>query len=113
MAPRPYRAGAELEAALERGDLSLARALAKDVSEERGRPLDLDIALGFLPLVAVQNAEAYDDWAMRWLGRWIRETPGATIEQAAELAGTLADLPAEPAAAGTLRELAGPWSRRR
>jgi hypothetical protein len=113
MTPRPYRPAVELEAALERGDLGLARALAKDVTEERGRPIDLNIALGFLPLVAVQDTEAYDDWAMRWLGRWIRETPGATIEQAAELAGTLADLPAEPAALGALRDLAGPWSRRR
>jgi hypothetical protein len=113
MAPRPYRPAAELEAALERGELSLARVLAKDVSEERGRPIDLDVALRFLPLVAIQNAEAYDDWAMRWLGRWIRETPGATIEQAAELAGTLADLPTEPTALAALRDLAGPWCRRR
>ena len=30
------------------------------------------------------------------LSRWLREAQGPTIEQAAELAATLADLPADP-----------------
>ena len=39
-----------------------------------------------------------DVWALRWLARWISETHGVTIDRAAEVAATLADLPAEPSA---------------
>jgi hypothetical protein len=88
----------ELEGVLDRGELTAAIALARDVTEERGRPIDLDIALRFLPLVAVKQAEDYDEWSMRWLQRWIIETPGATVEQAAELSGALADLQTQPTA---------------
>jgi hypothetical protein len=98
MAPRPYRPAAELEVALERGELDSAIILAQEVADERGKPIDLDLALRFLPLVAAQRTELYDDFAMRWLQRWISETPGATIEQAAELSGALADLPTLPTA---------------
>jgi hypothetical protein len=44
-----------------------------------------------------QQPEAFDHQTPRWLARWLGETPGATIEQAAELVASLADLPAEPA----------------
>lgn len=49
--------------------------------------------------------EEYDRWALRWLGRWAAEAPDATIEQAAELAASLADLPSEPAMLGMLHDV--------
>jgi hypothetical protein len=96
MTARPYRPARELGDAIERGELDFALALAREVARERNRPLDLDVALSLLPLVAVQQSAAYDAWALRWLRRWISESGEPTIEQAAELAGCLADLPAEP-----------------
>ena len=96
MGPRPWRPAAELEAALERGDLRYAVALAEEVREERGRPIELRTAAGFLPLIAAASPGEYDAYALRWLARWISETGTATIEQAAEIAASLADLPSEP-----------------
>jgi hypothetical protein len=98
MTPRPYRPLVELEAALERGDLEFAVVLASELTEARRRPIGLDLALQFLPLLARERSEDYDAWALRWLERWIRETHGPTIERAAEVAASLADLPSEPQA---------------
>jgi hypothetical protein len=98
LTPRPYRPVRELEHAIERGDLRMAVALAKDIAAERQRPVDLDVALRLLPLVAAQQLDAYDAWACRWLARWLSESRTATIDTAAELAATLAELPTEPAA---------------
>jgi hypothetical protein len=95
MAPRPYRPIVELEAALARGELDFAVALAAELLSERRRPIELDLALRFLPLLAAQRSSEYDAWALRWLERWIKETAGATIERAAEVAASLADLPSE------------------
>jgi hypothetical protein len=81
---------------LERGDLEMAIALAKDVAREHGRPIHIALALRLVVLVAAQRHEEYDRWSRRWLVRWLTETLGATIEQAAEIAGALADLPEEP-----------------
>jgi hypothetical protein len=103
MTPRPYRPLVELDAALERGELRFAITLAAEVTEERRRPIDLDTALRFLPLVAAQRFEQYDAWALRWLARWATETSGASIELGAEVAAALADLPAEPSVWETLR----------
>jgi hypothetical protein len=89
----------ELEGAIRRGDLEMASAIARDFARDRGRPIGLDLALELLPLVVVHDLESYDVWACRWLARWLKETHGATIEGAAELAGALADLSAEPATA--------------
>ena len=100
----PYRPVRDLERALERGQLKMAVAAAKDVSHQYGRPIGLDLALRFLPLVATQQLDAYDGWACRWLARWLSETPGVTADRAAEVAASLAELPAEPAALDTLRE---------
>jgi len=82
----------------------LAIAAAKDVARAYGRPIQLDIAVRFLPVVAEQRPEDYDRWALRWLARWSIESPRATIEQAAEVAASLADLPAEPTAIETIRQ---------
>jgi hypothetical protein len=47
-------------------------------------PHRTDLALQLLPLVAVQKPDAYDDWACRWLARWLTETTGTTIDHRAE-----------------------------
>ena len=104
MGPRPFRPAEELEGAIRRGDLDFAITLALEISSERHRPIDLDMALRFLPLVAAQRAHEYDPWALRWLGRWISETRGASVEQAAEVAASLADLPSEPGALAAIRK---------
>jgi hypothetical protein len=108
MGPRPWRPAAELESALERGDLRYALSLAEEVRVERGRPIDLRTATGFLELIAKQSPREFDAYALRWLVRWVGETPAATIEQAAELAGALADLPAEPSSMTRIRIAAQP-----
>lgn len=102
MSPRPWRPAAELEAALERGDLRFAVALAEELRIERGRPIELPLAARFLPLIAATSPSEYDAYALRWLSRWIDETGTATIEQAAEMAASLADLPSEPVMLGRL-----------
>jgi hypothetical protein len=104
MTARPWKPAIELDGALERGDLPYAITLAAEVAEARGRPIELDSALRFLPLVATREPEQYDAWALRWLERWISEGP-ATIDAAAEVAGSLADLPAEPTALDTIRQV--------
>src|SRR5438034_11700048 len=95
MTARPSKPAAELDGALERGELEYAITLAAGVAEDHHRPIDLQTALRFLPLVAAQQSEHYNAWALRWLSRWITETP-ATIDAAAEVAAQFADLPLEP-----------------
>jgi hypothetical protein len=103
MGPRPFKPAVEFQAAVERGDLGLAVAIAKDLSREHDHPIPLERALMLLPLVAVQQPEAYDAWALRWLGRWTAETPGATIDAAIDVAAGLAALPVEPEAIDVIR----------
>jgi hypothetical protein len=112
MGPSPYRPLRDFEHAVEHRDLGLAIAIAKDVASERGRPIGLDLALQLLPLAAAER-ELYEAWALRWLTRWVNESPGATIEQAAEVAAALADLPVEPheALAAVQRACAPPSDR--
>jgi hypothetical protein len=95
MGPRPWKPEAELHGALERGDLRYAITLATEVAERR--PIDLATALRFLPLIIAHRSTEFDAWACRWFMRWLNET-GATIEQAAEVAALLAELPTEPVA---------------
>jgi len=99
----PYRPTRELEAALERRELDIAIGIAKDIARER-RPIGLPLALRLVALVAEQGND-YDVWACRWLARWLHETPETTIALAAEVAATLADLPAEPAGVEAIRPL--------
>lgn len=82
--------------ALERGDLRYAVALAEEVRIERGKPIELSVAARFLPLIAAASPSEYDAYALRWLARWVTETGTATIELAAEISASLADLPVEP-----------------
>ena len=92
----PYGPVRELEGAIARGELDFALAHAHEVARERRGPIELEPALGLLPLTASQQPDAYDAWALRWLVRWTRESRRPTIATAAELAAGLADLPAEP-----------------
>jgi hypothetical protein len=102
---RPYRPARELEAHLDRGELGFAIALAKTVTSERGRPLDLDLTIRFLPLVATQRPDDFDVWALRWLERWCAELRSvASIDDAVELVVALAEIPVDPdQAMGSIR----------
>jgi hypothetical protein len=95
MTPRPWKPAKELDGALSRGDLRYAINLAEELRLEKGKPIPLGVAARFLPLIAKESPAEYDAWALRWLARWASETP-ATIEKAAEVAASLADLPMEP-----------------
>jgi hypothetical protein len=75
----------------------MAAAIAKDFAREYRRPIPVELAARLLPAVASDRA-AYDRWSVRWFSRWLDEAPTPTIEIAAEVAGCLADLPAEPQA---------------
>ena len=75
MTPRPWRPAAELEKALERGDLRHAVALAEELRVERGRPIELETAARFLPLIAAASPGEYDAYALRWLGSLGRPRP--------------------------------------
>jgi hypothetical protein len=92
MTPRPWRPAAELDAALDRGELRHAMLLAEELRLD-GKPISLETAARFLPLIAVESPTEYDAWAIRWLSRWLSETGAATAEVAAEVAGLLAELP--------------------
>jgi hypothetical protein len=91
----PWRPIRDLEQAIARGDLRMSAALARDAEREYGRPIQLDLALRLVSLAAAEPG-TYDAWSCRWLARWLSESPGPTIDAAAELAGCLAELPGEP-----------------
>jgi len=94
---RPYHPVRELEGHLDRGELDSAIALARGLANERRRPLELDLTLRFLPLVATQRPDDFDTWALRWLERWCAERRGrATIDDAGELAAALAEVAVDP-----------------
>jgi hypothetical protein len=55
------------------------------------------MTLRFLPLVAIQRPEAFDEWTLRWLERWCGELRGqASIDDAVEIVTGLAELPVDP-----------------
>jgi hypothetical protein len=91
---RPFRPVRELEAHLQRGELDFAIALAKMAARERVRPLELELTVRFLPLVAVQRPDDFDVWTLRWLERWCGELRGqASIDDAVDLVTGLAEIP--------------------
>jgi hypothetical protein len=102
MAPGTYNPRAELDGALERCDLRFAVTLAEELRIERRRPIDLDTAARFLPLIVRERPREFDAWALRWLARWLSETSTATTEQAAEVARARGT-PAEPTHPATIR----------
>jgi hypothetical protein len=86
-----------MEAHLERGELDFALALARAVAEERKRPLDLDVSVRFLPVIAVQRPEIFDLWSLRWLERWCAEVRRrASIDDAVDIVAGLAEIPVDP-----------------
>ena len=91
---RPFRPVRELEGHLQRGELDFAIALAKMATRERARPLELELTVRFLPLVAVQRPDDFDEWTLRWLERWCGELRGhASIDDAVDLVAGLAEIP--------------------
>jgi hypothetical protein len=97
MMGRPYRPVRELEAHLDRGELDFAIAVARTLADEQPRPLELDVSLRFLPLVAAERPQAFDVWALRWLTRWCDErAASATVDDAVEVAQGLAEIPVDP-----------------
>jgi hypothetical protein len=108
--PRPYRPARELEHHLDRGELDFAIAIARGIARERRRPLELDVVVRFLPLIATHRPEEFDVWALRWLERWCEELRGrASIDDGVEVVKALAAIPVEAEQAlTTLRRLASP-----
>jgi hypothetical protein len=92
----------ELQRAIESGelDVDIAREVARECKE-----VSLDLSLRLLPLAAVDEPETYDDRALRWLIRWVTETPGATIDQAAEIARALVYIPSDESAMEMIRTM--------
>ncbi len=105
MGPRPWNPSIELDGALGRGDLRYAITLAEELRAE-GKAIALDTAARFLPLIARESRREFDAWALRWLVRWIDER-APTIEQTADVAGLLAELPVEPDALAGVRAATG------
>jgi hypothetical protein len=94
---RPYRPIRELEAHLDRGELDFALALAREMADERGRPLELELMARFLPLVALQRPAEYDTWTLRWLERWCEQLHRrASIDDALEIVHGLVAIPVDP-----------------
>ncbi|HXN40016.1 MAG TPA: hypothetical protein VN892_18445 [Solirubrobacteraceae bacterium] len=60
-----------MDGALERGDLKYAVGLAEELRIEKGKPIPLNVALRFLPLIARESPNEYDAWKLRWLAHWI------------------------------------------
>ncbi len=84
----------------------MALAAAKDCQREYGRSISLGLALRFLPLVAA-DPDTYSAYACRWLSRWLAEAPTPTIDQAADIAAALAELPTEPKSLDAIRGMIG------
>ena len=93
----------ELEGAIERRELDMAIGIAKDIARER-RPIGLALALGLVCSWRPRGPTTTCGRAAGWRAG-SSETPDATIALAAEVAATLADLPAEPQAVEAIRQV--------
>jgi hypothetical protein len=85
----------DLDRALERQDLAAAIELAQKYARRHGQPIPLGTAAEILPLVLRESPSEYDTYALHFLGRWITER-ARTIDEAADLAAALAELPEKP-----------------
>jgi hypothetical protein len=85
----------EIEHAVRSGNLSEAIGLARDFARGHGRPIPLNSAAEILRLIARERPSEYDDYALRFLERWVNEK-ARTIDEAADLAAALAELPENP-----------------
>jgi len=73
--------------ALERGNLLIAETTAREI----GR-MGLDERLELTALICLKQPERGRRVAAAWLHRWLEETPGTTIEDAAFVASLLSSL---------------------
>lgn len=89
---RPLR---QIEHAVECENLREAVVVARDYARVHGRPIPLEHASKLLVLIARQSPSEYDGYALRFLERWIDEK-ARTIDEAADLAAALAELPENP-----------------
>jgi hypothetical protein len=97
---RPYRPAVEFAHAIQRGDLAMAVAQAKDIQAHSGRPLPLELAVDLVALAAVNDLDCFDSWALRWLERWARENRNrADILDAVDIAHALSQLAIDSATA--------------
>jgi hypothetical protein len=81
-------------AVLDRGDLTRVRALAAEMGH-----VGLGDALRICVLLRDHDPERYEPAAVRWLGRFALEAPGATLEDLQAAAAALDALPTRPDAA--------------
>jgi hypothetical protein len=95
--------------ALERGNLLVAEATAKEI----GR-LSLDEALELTLLIAQEDPRRHPRVAARWLRRYLDESLDVTIDEAAMVAASLAALTGRGSATAveTLRAMAETATRR-
>lgn len=91
----PWRPVDDLERAIKRGDLDMAIAHAKDIRREKGHAIGAKLALGMLPLVLRERRGEYARWATHWLLQWLSERE-RTLDEVADVAGALAEMPDEP-----------------
>jgi hypothetical protein len=85
----------QIEDAVQQGNLREAIELARVFARAHGRPIPLSSAAEILPLVARQSPSEYDAYALDFLERWVKER-ARTIDEAADLAAALAELPENP-----------------
>jgi hypothetical protein len=95
--------------AIERGNLTIAEATAKEI----GR-LSLSEALELTLLIAREDPRRHPRVAARWLRRYLDEHHGTTIDEAALVASSLAALVGREheTAEQTLRDMADRATRR-
>jgi hypothetical protein len=86
----------EVKCAIEHENLDEAITAARDFARQRGHPIPLKLAATFLPVIVRQSPSEYDSYALRFFGRWISEGKGRTIDEAADVAAALAELPENP-----------------
>jgi hypothetical protein len=89
---RSYKLRTELERTIRTGRLWEAKAIVRELDGN----IDLPTALRILPMVAGEEPDRYDAWALRWLQRWTAEQRGASIDDAVDVAQALAEIPLEP-----------------
>jgi len=80
--------------ALESGNLTLVRAAAAELPR-----INLDDALRVCLLLRAADAAGYEKAAVRWLGRFALEHPGATLSMLHQAVAAFGRLPDDPEAA--------------
>lgn len=92
-----------LQRSLDKGDLRTALVEAREFAVD-GRPLPLDVALGICVLMAEHSDGRFERAAIRWIGRFLAETTGISLEAARVLVDGFDALP-DPEAREALERL--------